>query len=45
MGVILAPYLEKANGKEGDCVTFERPAEARHIPSSIRDLEDMTIWR
>ena len=25
---ILAPYLEKGNGKEGDSVTFERPPEA-----------------
>jgi hypothetical protein len=34
MGIILAPYVEKGNGKGGDCVTFERPAESRHIPSS-----------
>ena len=27
IGVILAPYLEKGNGKEGDSMTFERPAE------------------
>ena len=31
MGIILAPYLEKGNGKEGDCVTFERPVESRQI--------------
>ena len=43
MGVILAPYLEKANGKEGDCVTFERPAESRQIACSIRDLDDLTM--
>src|SRR5947199_10618982 len=36
MGIILAPYLEKGNGKEGDCVTFERPSEARQIASSYR---------
>ena len=29
MGIILAPYLEKGNGKEGDCITFERPSEFR----------------
>jgi hypothetical protein len=42
VGFILAPYLEKSNGK-GDCVTFERPAEPRYIPSSRRELEGMTI--
>ena len=34
VGLILAPYLEKGNGKEGDAVTFERPAEARQIAVS-----------
>jgi hypothetical protein len=43
MGIVLGPYLEKGNGKEGDSVTFERPAEARYLPCSRRDLADMTI--
>jgi hypothetical protein len=43
MGIILGPYLEKGNGKEGESVTFERPAEARYLPCSRRDLGDMTI--
>ena len=43
IGIILGPYLEKGNGKEGDSVTFERPAEARYLPCSRRDLGDMTI--
>src|SRR5450755_2490789 len=30
-GLILAPYLEKGNGKGGDAVAFERPAEARYL--------------
>src|SRR5205085_1183851 len=30
--LILAPYIERGNGKSGDAVTFERPAEGRHIP-------------
>ena len=34
LGVILAPYLEKGNGKGGDSITFERPSESRHIPWS-----------
>ena len=43
MGIILAPYLEKGNGKEGDCVTFERPADARQIAGSAREIGDMTV--
>jgi len=43
MGIILAPYVEKGNGKEGDAVTFERPPEARHIAFSRRDTADMTV--
>jgi hypothetical protein len=43
MGLILAPYLEKGNGKEGDSVSFERPAEARQIAVSRRDLNDLTV--
>jgi len=43
MGIILAPYLEKGNGKEGDCVSFERPAEARQISVSTREMEGGTI--
>ncbi|PWU10100.1 MAG: hypothetical protein C5B51_05080 [Terriglobia bacterium] len=35
--IILAPYLEKGNGKSGDAVSFERPVEPRYIPSSRRD--------
>ena len=43
MGIILAPYLEKGNGKSGDSVTFERPAEGRHLTSSRRQAGDMTV--
>jgi hypothetical protein len=43
LGIILAPYLEKANGKGGDCVTFERPHEARQIACSRREMGDMTV--
>ncbi len=43
MGIFLAPYLEKGNGKEGDCVSFERPAETRQIAFSSRTLGDMTV--
>jgi hypothetical protein len=43
IGLILAPYVEKGNGKESDAVTFERPAEARHLACSRRDLADITV--
>jgi hypothetical protein len=43
MNIFLAPYLEKGNGKSGDAVSFERPAEARHIPSVRHDRESTMI--
>ena len=43
MGIILAPYLEKGNGKGGDHVTFERPAESRYLASSRKELADLTV--
>src|SRR6266550_3841440 len=29
VGILLVPYLEKANGKAGDTIIFEKPAEPR----------------
>ena len=43
MGILLAPYLEKGNGKEGDKATFERPPEGRLIPCSRRELVGLTV--
>ncbi len=43
VGVLLVPYLEKGNGKEGDTVNFERPAEARQIAASARDFDELTV--
>jgi hypothetical protein len=43
IGVILVPYLEKANGKNGDSVTFERPSEARQVAMSRRQTADLTV--
>jgi hypothetical protein len=43
VGIILAPYLEKGNGKGGDAVTFERPAEARYLACSRRDVDGMAV--
>lgn len=31
VGIILAPYLEKGNGKEGELAAFEKPEESRRI--------------
>ena len=42
VGFLLAPYLEKNNGK-GDTVTFERPADQRYVPSARREMEGLTI--
>lgn len=38
--LILAPYIEKGNGKSGDTVSFERPPEGRFVPSSSRTIEN-----
>jgi hypothetical protein len=43
MGIILAPYLEKGNGKGGDAVTFERPQEARYLASARREIDGLTV--
>jgi hypothetical protein len=42
-GVILAPYIEKGNGKGVDSVTFERPPESRHIPSARSEKKSLLI--
>jgi hypothetical protein len=34
VGFVLVPYLERANGKHGDLVNFERPAEARSLAAA-----------
>jgi hypothetical protein len=43
VGILLAPYLEKGNGKEGDSVTFERPLDARYLPRSRRELDSLAV--
>jgi len=42
VGIMLAPYLEKGNGK-GDAITFERPAETRQIASSRTTAGEMAV--
>ena len=43
IGVILAPYLEKGNGKSGDTVTFERPPDARYVASARAELDNLNV--
>jgi hypothetical protein len=43
LALILAPYLEKGNGKDGDSVTYERPAEVRHVACSRRQVGNLTV--
>src|SRR5580698_4193769 len=43
MGLLLAPYLEKGDGKEKDSVVFEHPTEPHRIMSSRCDLDGMTV--
>jgi len=43
VGVILAPYLEKGNGKTGDAVVFERPADPRYIPWARLEVAGLSV--
>src|SRR2546426_39059 len=43
LGVILAPYLERGNGKGGDSVQFERPPDPRYVLCSRAELDDLTV--
>src|SRR5204863_3607241 len=41
VGIILAPYLEKGNGRSGDYIRFEPPAEQRQVFISRLTSRDM----
>src|ERR1022692_2558407 len=43
VGLALVPYLEKGNGRAGDTVTFEKPAEGRQLTSARAEAGGMTI--
>jgi len=43
VGFVLVPYLEKGNGRGGDIVSFEKPADGRQLPVSRLTAGDMTI--
>ncbi len=41
VSVLLVPYLEKGNGKEGDVVTYEKPHENRQMVASRYISDDV----
>ena len=43
VGLVLVPYLEKGNGRSGDIVSFEKPAEGRQLAASRVAAGEMTI--
>jgi hypothetical protein len=43
VGLVLVPYLEKGNGRTGDSVSFEKPAEGRQIAVSRFEAPDVAI--
>jgi hypothetical protein len=43
MGIILAPYLEKGNGKGGESITFERPSDSRYLTAIRRKVGDLMV--
>ena len=43
VGLVLVPYLQKGNGRAGDGVSFEKPAEGRQLAASRIEAADMTI--
>ena len=43
VGFVLVPYLEKANGKHGDVVMFEKHADGRPLVASRSEVENMVV--
>jgi len=43
LGLLLVPFLEKGNGRSGDLISFEKPAEGRQIASSLVETEGLRI--
>src|SRR6185312_3443630 len=43
VGFVLVPYLERANGKHGEMVNFERPAEARSLAAARASGENPAL--
>ncbi|HTT60977.1 MAG TPA: hypothetical protein VMG35_04020 [Bryobacteraceae bacterium] len=43
VGLVLVPYLERGNGRTGDIVCFEKPAEGRQLAVSRYAAGGMTV--
>src|ERR1051326_2255258 len=43
VGIVLVPYLERGNGKQGDLVNFDKPSDARHLTASRLSSGDLAI--
>src|SRR5579872_5374459 len=43
VGILLVPYLEKANGKGGDQINFEKPSEQRQMFAARLNRRDGAI--
>jgi hypothetical protein len=43
VGLLLVPYLHHGNGRAGDQVAFEKPADGRTIPASRIDAGELAI--
>jgi len=43
LGLLLVPFLEKGNGATGDIVSFEKPAEGRHLASSRVGTDGLVV--
>jgi hypothetical protein len=43
VGLVLVPFLEKGNGRSGDMVSFEKPAEGRQLASSRVEADDSAM--
>ena len=41
IGILLVPYLEKANGKGGDVISFEKPAEPRRACAAVQGSRNL----
>jgi hypothetical protein len=43
VGIVLVPYLERGNGKQGDLVNFDKPADARSLAVSRTGNADLAM--
>ena len=43
VGLVLVPYLQKGNGRAGDTVSFEKPAEGRQLTAARIEAAEITM--